>query len=58
MAVNVELPLVGVLNVPVPPLTIDHAPDPIPGVFPPNALLTKVPQRFWIDPTVAVVGVA
>ena len=58
MAVKVELPLVEELNVPVPPLTIDHAPVPMVGEFPPNAVLIRVPQRFWVNPTVAVVGVA
>jgi len=58
VAVKVELPLVEELNVPVPPLTIDHAPVPMVGEFPPNAVLIRVPQRFWVNPTVAVVGVA
>ena len=57
-AVKVELPLVDALNVPVPPLTMLHAPVPTEGVLPPRAALTSVPQRFWVEPTVAVVGTA
>jgi len=46
LAVKVELPIFDELNDPEPPLTIDHDPDPTPGVFPPNAALDSVPQRF------------
>ena len=52
------MPEVDALNVPVPPLTILHAPVPFDGVFPPKDPLSKAPQMFCADPTVAVVGVA
>jgi len=50
------VPVVGALNVPVPPLTMLHAPVPVTGVLPPSVPLVKVPQRFCVVPTVAVVG--
>ena len=57
VAVAVELPTVGVLNVVVPgPLTWLHAPVPLVGLLPPNPPLVSVPQRSWFGPTVAVVG--
>ena len=58
MAVNVDVPIVGALKVPVPPLTMPHAPAPFSGVLPPSEPLSKTPQMFCVDPTVAVVGVA
>ena len=53
-----ELPLVGALNVPVPPLRMFHDPIPTKGVFPPSALLTNMLQIFCVKPTVAAVGKA
>ena len=50
------MPIAGALKVPVPPLTILHAPVPVTGVLPPSEPLSKTPQRFCVDPTVAVVG--
>ena len=50
------MPKVGELNDPVPPLTMLHAPVPATGVLPPSDPLVKVPQRFCVGPTVAVVG--
>ena len=57
-AVKVDVPEVDELNVPVPPLTMLHAPVPFNGVLPPSEPLVKVPQRFCVAPMVAVVGVA
>ena len=57
-AVKIELPVVGKLNVPVPPLTMLHAPVPADGVLPPKEVDINVPHKFCVAPTVAVVGVA
>ena len=56
LAVNVDVPKVGALKDPVPPLTMLHAPVPATGVLPPSDPLVKVPQRFCVGPTLAVVG--
>ena len=57
-AVKVELPVVGKPNVPVPPLTILHAPVPTDGVLPSKEELVNEAQIFCVPPTVAVVGVS
>ena len=56
LAVKVDVPDAGALNDPVPPLTMLHAPVPAVGVLPPSEPLVKVPHRFCVAPTVAVVG--
>ena len=56
VCVKVELPLDPALNVPVPPLTMLHAPVPETGVLPPNAAVVPFAQIDWLPPTVAVVG--
>jgi hypothetical protein len=43
-------------NVPVPPLTTDHVPVPVVGVFPPRGWAAPRLQIVWGPPTVAVVG--
>ena len=55
VAVKVEDGEAASEKVPVPPLTIDQAPVPIAGVFPPKAVEVK-PQIVCAVPTVAVVG--
>jgi hypothetical protein len=55
--VNVAFAVVAFgLNVPVPPLTIDHVPVPTEGVLPPNPAVVPSAQIVWPPPTVAVVG--
>ena len=49
--------MVASVNVPVPPLTMLQRPVPTTGVLPPNPVLVRMPQRFCVGPTVAVVGV-
>ena len=44
------------LNVPVPPLTMDHVPVPFAGVLPPNPVVVPSVQIVWLLPTVAVAG--
>lgn len=56
VCVKVEEPLVELLKVPVPPLTMLHWPVPEPGVLPPNAAVVLPVQIVCVPPTVAVVG--
>ena len=57
--VAVDKPLAPELKVTVPgPDFLLHAPTPLVGVLPPNEALISAPQIFWVDPTVATVGVA
>src|SRR5436189_247106 len=58
VCVKVELPLAALLNVPVPPLSIDHAPVPTVGVLPPSPAVVPSAQIVCGPPTVAVVGAA
>ena len=44
------------LNVPVPPLTTDHAPVPVVGLLPPSPAVVPSAQIVWGPPAVAVVG--
>jgi len=56
VCVKVEEPLAGLLKVPVPPLTMLHAPVPTLGVLPPNAALVPLAHIICALPTVEVVG--
>ncbi|MBK6348125.1 MAG: hypothetical protein IPF68_19725 [Bacteroidales bacterium] len=47
MATKLELPEVRAVKVPVPPLTMLHAPVPTAGVLPPSPVEVSVPQ--WPD---------
>ena len=44
------------VNVPVPPLTTDQAPVPVPGALPPKPIVVPKAQIVCAPPTVAVVG--
>ena len=50
-----ELPEPELLNEPVPPLNILHAPVPTPGVLPPSEELVR-PQTLCAAPTEAIDG--
>ena len=59
VAVAVDEPDVSALKLVVPgPETWLHNPVPMDGVLPPSGALVSAPQRYWVPPTVAVVGVA
>ena len=54
-----ELPELTAIKLPDPPLTIDHVPVPMVGVFPPNEPDVNEPQTESVaEETVAVVGEA
>jgi len=56
VCVNVALGVEAVgAKVPVPPLTTDHAPVPVPvGVLPPSPVVVPFAQIVWALPAVAV----
>ena len=57
VCVNVAFGVVAFgLNVPVPPLTTDHAPVPLVGVLPPRPVVVPRAQIVCGPPAVAVVG--